>query len=167
MSYAMILDMFAHYNLRKGQCALLRSQIAELESRMIEDQRWRYLDAVWKPVVMDDSPHGNEVSRTTENAAVRLADGVPGRELREMQAEYLELCAKLRDTERETRCVEAWLQMMNDKQRFVVEAHLIQGVSWREMTVGYHRRFGEFVSKDTLKRLQRRALDQIAGILYP
>lgn len=161
----MILERFASYNVRKGQCALLRSQIAELESLMLEDQRWRYLDAVWKPVIMDDSPHGNQVSRTTENAAVRLADGVPTHDMRELQTKYLELNARLREADRAVRQVEAWLQMMNDKQRFVVEAHLIQGASWRELSAGYHQRFGEYVSRDTLKRIQRRAVDQIAGIL--
>lgn len=164
MQADMVLNALASYSANKGRWAFLCSEIEALEEEMRIELAWRYEDAVLQPASIDGMPHGNQVSRTTENIAVRIADGVPTQAMRELQVKYLNLCVERREVERRVRQVDAWLQSLNDKQRWVIERQAIQGDSWRELSAAYRKRFGEFTSKDTLKRLKKRAVERIMEV---
>ena len=159
-----ITELITQYKSNKGRLAYLCVQISDLEDRMQKEVAYRYVDEVLKPAVIDGMPHGNQVGRPTENIAVRLADQVPSASMREMQSEYAELCSERRKVEQSVRTVDAWMQALNDKQSWVLRMHMIENVSWRELTSAYHRHYGEWASKDTLKRIKQKALDKISEI---
>lgn len=161
MRVEQITQMLAAYIQTKARCAAITVQIQELKAKMETEYSYRYVDEILRPAPMDGMPHGNMVGRTTETIAVRLAD----RKLSPQLAAMMEECANLYEERRHLRLqvdfVDAWLQALNEKERYVVEHHLVHGESWKETGIGYRRRFEEGVSKDTLRRIGQKALKKI------
>lgn len=57
----------------------------------------------------------------------------------------------------------AWLGLLTEEERFVVEKHLIGQLAWPYVVVEYSRRWGRRLVRDerSLKRYQARALQKI------
>ena len=91
--------------------------------------------------VPEDSPQGREITRyRLENA--RLAAEL---DVRQMKVEY----------------VDCWLQGLTDRERWVIEHHIIDREIWYDVMIAFNKRYTDDVSKDRLKRLQSRALERI------
>ena len=57
--------------------------------------------------------------------------------------------------------VGAWLEGLPERERWMVETQIMDGVVWREVVLQYQEKYGEYRSKDTLKRIRDKALDLI------
>ena len=57
--------------------------------------------------------------------------------------------------------VESWLTGLPERERWVIERHIIEGEIWHEVIPQFKTRFGDEVSRDRLKRMQQRALERI------
>ena len=60
--------------------------------------------------------------------------------------------------------IEAWLRLLNEEERFVVQKHLVDQLPWPLLMVEYERQWGPSQARHnrTLKRFQSRALEKIA-----
>ena len=65
--------------------------------------------------------------------------------------------------QRQKTVVLSWLGLLTAKERFILERHLIFGLSWREVSVEYEARWGVngLRHERTLKRYQAGALEKI------
>jgi hypothetical protein len=159
-----VLSMLSEYMITKGRCAYMEAKISVLEMEIRSAYASLVTDQVLASSGQDGMPRGNEISRTVENLAIRLADGWVPDTLRDMNAELSELYRQRDILKNVLARVDAWLKGLTDRQRFVIEHQVIQNESWREVTNSFRQQFGESVSKDTLKRIKDRAVDTIISM---
>ncbi|MEA4899563.1 MAG: hypothetical protein VB115_15140 [Christensenellaceae bacterium] len=57
--------------------------------------------------------------------------------------------------------VSAWMSGLNEKERWLIEQHVIGGLSWRDIVCLHKEKYGREYAKDTLRALKRKALAKI------
>lgn len=155
-------QMLKQYRKYLGRCAYLeelipklKTEIAEMYSKIVED------------VVsiggqqMDGMPHSPTVGRPTESLGIAIADGyrpdalvAKEKELADAQREYNEKLTTVV-------FVGAWLKGLTEREHWIIESQVIDGVSWRELVCEYHVKYGENRTKRSLQILRDKAMEKI------
>lgn len=101
--------------------------------------------------VVSDMPHGTTVGNPTEQAALAMIEDAPGEML--LKAQITE--ADMQITKLTERCaiVESWMRMLNDREKYVVESHIIKRLPWAYVQRGYAGAFGMELTEHHLNRL--------------
>ena len=154
-------ECLAHYREYSARCDFLQHEVHELKSLVERLRSTAVEDAVTITQVLTNMPHGTDLSCPTESLAIKFADGyVPGY-IRGVEEE-------IRRRENEYRMkfptivfVDAWLKVLNRRERFVIENKTIGGMFWRELVIEYKREFGEEYSRQGLKKIRDRAVEKI------
>ena len=154
-------ELLTDYRKNKGRCNSIYAEIALLEHDIETLKRNAVYDLTLKGHSLDGMPHGTGISKPTEAAAIRLAGGYLPDEAIEMQQRIKSLQNELNALNLATTLVEAWLTGLSLQERFVIQAHELDNVPWRLIGFSYEKEFGEMRSVDTLKRLKRKALQEI------
>lgn len=158
MQLEQILEKLSAYQQNKGRLAVLEVQISEMKI-LIQNATGSLLsDLVLKSPEEENMPHGNLPTSQVENIACKLADGWVSAEIKEMEAELKWLVQEWEKLKIQVAYVDAWLRGLNEKQRFVIVRQVIMADSWREVVSGYRQKFGDSVSKETVKRIRIKAL---------
>ena len=110
---------------------------------------------------IDGMPHGTTVGNPTERFGIMLASGFTPAGLKELEHEIRQLEKEAHEKAVSIKIVEAWLDGLTEKERWIVEKQLIDGMYWREVVSEYHRRYGEEYSKEGLKRIRDSAVSKI------
>lgn len=110
---------------------------------------------------IDGMPHGTTVGNPTEKFGIMLASGFTPAGLKELKGEIARLENEAHEKSVNIRIVEAWLDGLSEKERWLVEKQVIDGAYWREVIAEYHRRYGEEYSKEGLKRIRDNAMAKI------
>lgn len=111
--------------------------------------------------VVDGMPHGTTVGNPTERFGIMLASGYTPDGLKELEAEIRNLESEEHERAVNIRIVEAWLDGLTEKERWLVESQLIEGMYWRQVVSEYHSKYGEEYSKEGLKRIRDIAIAKI------
>ena len=114
--------------------------------------------------VITGMPHGNKISTPTEDVAIRLADGWLPPEIKEMQEELQHKQTELEKLQARVKFVEAWMGVLTEREHWIVLHQYIRAEYWRDILDDYSRYFGQYASKDTLKRLRTRALNEMYAV---
>lgn len=110
---------------------------------------------------VDGMPHGTTVGNPTERFGIMLASGYTPAGLKELEFEIRQLEREAHEKSVSIKIVEAWLEGLSEKERWLVEKQLIDGMYWREVVSEYHRRYGEEYSKEGLKKIRDGAVSKI------
>ena len=154
--------MLRDYKQFLGRCKYLSALIPELEE---EAEHWR--SDVHSEVIgiggqnMDGMPHGGTVGSPTERIGIMLAMGYEPKGLQDLEKEIKAYKEELQHKLVTVHFVEAWLDGLTDKERWIVERQVIDGAYWREVTSEYRHRYGEEYSKEGLKRIKVSAMEKI------
>lgn len=108
---------------------------------------------------------GSGVSSPVQDAVIRAMEGEVPEQLRLWMRESEELQEEIQRLDCQVRRMEAALSALNQRERIVVEQHMIEDVSWRALVSQSHRLLGEHYSEGTLRSIQQRALDKMLGVL--
>ena len=92
---------------------------------------------------------------------MRLLEGLHDQELQEIDVKIAALEDEYNTRHLTVMYVQSWLAGLTERERWVVEAQVIDGVFWKDVCSRYRQHFEEDCSKDTLKRYRDRALDKI------
>ena len=92
---------------------------------------------------------------------MRLVEGLNDQELKDIEIKIAALKAEHEQRSTTVMYVQSWLSGLAERERWVVEAQVIDGVFWRDVASRYRQHFEEDCSKDTLKRYRDRALEKI------
>lgn len=162
MTNKRVMEMLKAYRFEVGRCGHLQAEIAELQrqySRLEHD----LTDAMVSPGAqqISDMPRGTTVSNPTERYAMRLVEGLNDEDLKALNLKIAALEAEYNQRNLTVMYVESWLNGLAERERWVVEAQVIDGVFWKDVCSRYRQRFEEDCSKDTLKRYRDRALEKI------
>ena len=155
-------EMLRSYRAEVGRCGHLLMEIDILKTE-IEREKSRLASDLAGPgaQVITDMPRGTTMGNPTEKIALMLAGGWVPEEIREKEAKIGELQSEYDERHKTVVFVESWLNGLPERERWMVETQVIDGVIWREILTQYPERFGEYRSKDTLKRIRDRAMDMI------
>ena len=162
MTIERVEEMLKTYRFEVGRCGHLENDIAQTK-REIERAKENTASELAGPKaqVITDMPRGTTVGNPTETIGMMLASGYVGEEVKALESKIAELESEYNERRKTVNYVESWLAGLPERERWMVEMQIIDGVIWREILTKYPERFGEYRSKDTLKRIRDRALDMI------
>lgn len=165
MTIERIEEMLKTYRFEVGRCGHLENEIA-LTKNQIERAKAGLADDLAGPgaQVITDMPRGTTVGNPTEKLGMMLASGYKSDEIRELEAKLGELIAEYTERKKTVDYVSSWLNGLPERERWMIETQVIDGVIWREILTKYPERFGEYRSKDTLKRIRDKAFDMIVDM---
>lgn len=146
----------------KARASHLAIEIEELERRINTAVRQLASDEAGpRAQVITDMPHGTDVGNPTEELGIRLASGWMPPEIKEMRAQSETLKCEYNILAMRNRYVDAWLGVLTERENWVMLHQYMRQEYWRDILDDYTRQFGQYASKDTLKRMRDRALQQI------
>ncbi|MBP5710022.1 MAG: hypothetical protein J6W84_03490 [Bacteroidales bacterium] len=162
MTAERIEEMLKTYRAEVGRCGHLQMEM-ELLRKEIEADKAFLADDLAGPGAqfISDMPRGTAIGNPTEKLGIMLASGYISDEIREKEAKLGELQLEYNERHKTVVYVESWLAGLPERERWMIETQVIDGVIWREILTQYPEKFGEYRSKDTLKRIRDRALDMI------
>ena len=155
-------QMLSSYKMCLGRYQYLMALLPELRE---EAARWKVNLASDLAGVnaqnMDGMPHGTAVSNPTERLGIMLADGYAPEGLKELNRQIEQYEKELNEKSVVVHFVEAWLSGLTDKERWIIEAQVIDGAYWREVMAEYRKRYGEDYSREGLKKIRDAAMAKI------
>lgn len=155
-------DALKTYINDKARTLHLAIEIAELERRVNTAVRNLAGDEAGpKAQVITDMPHGTGVTNPTEQIAIKVASGWLPPEIRDMKNELQMLKTEYDTTSRRVSFVEAWLNVLSEREHWIMLHQYMQQEYWRDVLVDYDKQFGNEVTKDALKFLRTRAMKRI------
>lgn len=155
-------EMLKSYRYEVGRCGHLQAEIAMIKRDIEREQAALAHDLVGPGAqVITDMPRGTSVGNPTEKYGAMLADGWVSDELRLKQAKLAALESEYEERHKTVAYVESWLCGLPERERWIIEMQVMDAVIWREIIAKYPATFGEYRSKDTLKRLRDRALEMV------
>lgn len=101
-------------------------------------------------------------SSPTERTAIRLMDAtLDGLDAAELEQTTRELC-RLRE---DKAMLDILLGALKERERFVITAHLIDGMSWRETGRRYAREYGDELTEGAMQAVMRKGLDRMMEVV--
>ena len=163
--------MLRDYRDNLGRCGHLRMEIKRNEMQIARALESFRKEAAGPSVSrLTDAPRGSVPGDPTAALGLMLAgDEVPedspqGREIARLRLENARLAAELDVRQMKVEYVDSWLNGLTDRERWVIEHHIIDREIWYDVMIAFNKRYTDDVSKDRLKRLQTRALERIYAI---
>ena len=162
MTHERVNELLKGYRFDVGRCGHLIAEISFRE-RQIEVEKNDAVEtlAAPKPQQITDMPHGTGITNPTEKFGLMLAEGYTTQRMDELTREIAELQAELDERTQNVQYVSSWLSGLPERERWMVETQVIDGVFWKDVASRYRKKFEEDVSKDTLKRIRDKAMDTI------
>jgi len=105
------------------------------------------------------------ISKPVEAAAIRSMDGVPSPQMKVWLDESRQMQEEIQRLERRVIPVERALAGLRQQERIVLEQHIMEEISWRELACMTPRLFGEHKSQGTLRGWQNDALAKMERAL--
>lgn len=155
-------EMLKEYRTAKGRTAHLDVEIARLQGelqRTVEADRYEAADITGQHY--STMPHGSDIGNPTEQKGMRLASLPASPEAKNIKQRIHELGLTQERHRIVVMFVEAWLQGLTEKERWIIEKQTIDCMSWREVTHRFSSEFGYPAKPDTLKRIKRTAMEKI------
>lgn len=155
-------DMLRAYRACLGRCKHLEVEIERLQREADGIRRGLAAEVATNSGALPDGmPRGTTVGNPTERLGLMLASGYKSDDLIEIEAQIETLRAELGQKSITVHFVEAWLQGLTIKQRWMVEHQFFDGMSYAQMNPLYRNEFCEPCSRYTLRRLSKEALNSV------
>lgn len=101
-------------------------------------------------------------SSPTERTAIRLMDAtLEGLDAAELEQAARELCRLME----EKAMLDILIGALKERERFVITAHLIDGMSWRETGRRYAREYGDELTEGAMQAVMRKGLDRMMEVV--
>jgi hypothetical protein len=157
--------MLGNYREYSARCLYLECCIRDAEDKLRSIRKTMVPDAISITAKYTDMPGAKgRTSDPTASVASRFADGYMPDAAKELEAELARMQGELRDKTPTVVFVEIWLNALNDKERFVIEKQMIDGLFWREVAAAFNEKFRVRYSAVGLKRIRSGALEKVYKI---
>lgn len=153
-SYRVCVARLAHID---AEIRVKNRQIERLQENAVDDM-------VHTTATLSDMPRGSRINNPTAAVALKVASGYESDEIKALRLEVKALEEEREESELTVLYVRGWLEVLTERERFIVEKHTCGGQYWRDTILAYKERFGEEYSLVGLKRAQARALQKIYKI---
>lgn len=147
-----------------ARCAHIQTEI-RAKNRQIERLKETTVDdLVSTTSYLSDMPKGNRISDPTAAVALKVASGYESDEIKALRLEVKALEEEREESELTVLYVRGWLEVLTERERFIVEKHTCGGQFWRDTILEFKQKYGEEYTAMGLKRAQARALQKIYKI---
>ena len=171
MTQEQVLKMLREYHVNAGRCEYIEAEIRRLRQAAERLEPAFERDVTALPACRPDGmPRGGAPGRPTERIAAALADGEAfrqseyGREARRIAEQIEALKRELEEKRLIVQYVDSWLKALTERERCVIERHLIEHEIWYDIAGTFKSRFSDEITTGRLKRLQQQALRKIYAI---
>lgn len=155
--------MLRDYKNNVGRCGFLKKAIEEAEADIRQWKNRLAEDLIGSGGAnLDGMPHGTTVGNPTERMALMLATGYEPEDLKDAEKRLEELRRELRKVEMEVVFVEAWLQGLPTKERWLIEQIYFESCTYNEAAAAYEDTFGRPISRDGVRRMKKAIVKEIA-----
>lgn len=152
--------MLAEYTQRKARAAHLRTELDCLEHLLEREKENSMTSEALRAQSYDPMPHGNLPGNPVERLVLRFDDKPMPAYLSDLEKDIEGIREELFECETAIRFVDGWLLCLNERERFVVDRHVIGAGTWREILDEYEARWGAF-GKEGLRKMKKRAMNKI------
>lgn len=158
--------MLRDYRRCKARRDYLQQAIGILEQQKDKELKNAMAQDALHGSVITGMPRGSSVGNPTERLVLMYESGYKPQYIKQMEGELAMLRDELKEVTTVCKCVEAWLLSLNDKEKILINSHVIDGLSWAETVPLLQRQYpGTFTgSRNGLRELQRRALEKIYDV---
>ena len=162
MEQEQVKRMLADYR----RCAA-RRECLRIEMDMAREQIEREREAALENAVLPgrgiEMPPGGEPGDPTARVAVKYASGYEPVYIREMEADLNRMRDEMRECETVCRYVDVWRGALNERERLVIDRHMIGGETYAETLEALAAQYPAcgVTSVDGIKCLNRRAMEKI------
>lgn len=155
-------QMLKDYKNHVGRAGFLRKAIAEAEADIIQWKSRLAEDlATNGGINLDGMPRGTTVGNPTERMALMLATGYMPEDLREAERQLEEMREELRKKEMILVFVDAWLNGLTSKERWLIEQIYFEGCTYNETARAYADKYGIQMNRDSIRRMKKTAVRKI------
>lgn len=150
------------------RCAARRESLAleiDMARRQLAAEEARAVENAVLPGKELSAGRGGGIGDPTARVAVKFASGYRPRYILEMEGDLNRLRDEMEECGAVCRAVDVWLMALSDRERLVIERHVIGGETYAEVLEALSARFpaGAVTSPDGIKCLNRRAMDKICA----
>lgn len=164
MERARVDELLKNYHENMARCEYLTARVNELDVMRARAVRNVVAENVNTVQVLSDMPRGGKTSDPTARLGAILADGIIPDSVADIEAAILEAQAEIRERKRAVSYVNAWLNGLNERERYVIERKILQDEFWRCVVDGFNERFGEIYTKPSVRRIVKHGLEKIYRI---
>lgn len=161
MTREQVDEHISAYLVQRARCDYLQLRIAELEKQLKEASADKIYDLVSITAKISDEPHGTDVSKPTERAAVKLADGYEPPQVKQLKRTLVVVRQYLALAETEVAYVDCWMRALSDMEYKVVYFHGIEKRTWGECVNELQSQYGTYYSKPGLKKIYQRSMERV------
>lgn len=152
--------MLEAYNQCRSRITHIRNQLEIMERHLASEKAHAIENDAIHAVNYDGMPHGTTVGNPTESLVLRYLSGYQPRYIKDLQEDVDKARDELFEAQMVVSFVDGWLICLTDRERFIIERHVIQGDTWRAVLDQYEERFGQF-GREGLKKLRKKAMFKI------
>lgn len=152
--------MLAAYNQCKARVTHIRNQLAIMERQLEYEKAHAMEGEALHAQSYDPTPHGNMPGNPVESLVLRYISGYQPKYIKDLQKDVDKVKDELYECEMVIQFVDGWLLCLNEREKFVIERHVIANGTWRGVLDEYEDKFGPF-GKEGLRKLKKRALNKI------
>lgn len=165
MTKIKVEQMITDYREHNARCEHLKNCIAELERVIKRMSESIVEDGLVLSANLSGMPHGQQgASDPTGALGDRVADGFKSEHIKQAEKEMGILKSEYDQKRITVLFVNAWIKVLNAKERFVIEEKYFEGMSWRQLSYSFYRQFGDMYTSEGLRRLKNTAMDKIYNI---
>ena len=153
-----------HYKECVVRCLHLKTEIDELKTILERIDKAKVADLISITQKWDIMPHGTGVGDPTGTAAEKICDGDRTLYAKQIEKEIENKKEELQKRTAMISYVDAWLQILSEREKFVIQSRCIDGILWGEVEEGFFQTFGLRYSQQGLKRILNRGIEKICAI---
>ena len=158
-----VLRMIRDYKACAAKAVQLEGEIEILKMQAEKAMENEMAESALHGANMDGMPHSTGPGDPTGSHVARFLDGYKPLYLRDLDADIEGREKRVRELRVVCRLVEGWMQVLPERERFVIQRHMILGDYWGEVIRLYSQRWGQ-IGKDALKKVQKQALERIYAV---
>lgn len=162
MRVDMVDRMLMDYRRCAARRDFLQVEITRAEEEMKRAEKRLVEDSVLPGRGMD-MPLGTGTGDPTARMAVRFLSGYRPAYMQEMAGDIRRLRDEMGECDWVCRAVNAWRGALSDRERLVIDRHVIGGESYNEVLAAFAQAYPgtALTSRDGLRRLKNRAMEKV------
>ena len=156
-----IIDLLRNYRANKTRLAFLNEQAIEAQQEISHMKENILEDNQLITAHLDGLPSRSGVTNPTQSLALMMIDETSPAIQAKMKS-LQQITAEIDSLSRLVRYAEILLEGLSEKERYVVQRHMIEGYSWNEIEEAgkYH------LSIEGLKKIQKRAVQRMEAVYH-
>ena len=153
--------------LREYKSNLSKYKLIECSMKQIESEIQVLEPSYISAYAFSDAPPSktNKISSPVEN--IVLAEEAKKEKVNRLKDQLWDLARERMELKLRIEEVEAYLIGLGAEERFIIEQFYFERLTWRMVADKYRKEFGNYISREPLRKKKKAALEKMKKILCP